>query len=88
MDPPSLSAVGYEADAITIRPRRPTVVFVITYNPKLPSISKIIGKHWRTMVRDPKLKNTFSQPPMVAFKLPANIRKILCHAKLLKGNFW
>ena len=25
------------------------VVFVVTYDPRLPSLSKIIGKHWRTM---------------------------------------
>ena len=58
------------------------VIFAITYNPKLPSISKIISKHWRTMVKDKKLSNTFKEPPMVAFKQPANLRKILCHAKL------
>ena len=58
------------------------VTFAVTFNPKLPSISHIIGKHWRTMTRDKKLLNTFNQPPMVAFKQPANLRKLLCHAKL------
>ena len=58
------------------------VTFAVTFNLKLPSISHIIGKHWRTMTRDKKLLNTFSQPPMVAFKQSANLRKLLCHAKL------
>ena len=34
------------------------------------------------MVKDKKLSNTFKEPPMVAFRQPANLRKILCHAKL------
>ena len=58
------------------------VMFAVTFNPKLPSIANIIGKHWRTMTRDTKLKNTFPEPPMVAYKQPPNIRKILCRAKL------
>ena len=57
-------------------------MFAVTFNPKLPSIANIIGKHWRTMTRDTKLKNTFPEPPMVAYKQPPNIRKILCRAKL------
>ena len=28
-------------------------VLAITYNPKLPSVSKIVQKHWKTMVKDP-----------------------------------
>ena len=65
-----------------IREKNNRVMFAVTFNPKLPSISKIITKHWRTMTRDKKLSNTFKQPPMVAFKQPPNLQKILCHAKL------
>ena len=38
--------------------------------------------NWRTMTCDTKLKNTFPEPPMVAYKQPPNVRKILCRAKL------
>ena len=65
-----------------VKPKVDRVMFAVTYNPKLPSISKIIVKHWRTMVRDKKLSNTFKEPPMVAFRQPQNLRSMLCHAKI------
>jgi ribosomal protein L31 len=58
------------------------VVLAVTYHPKLPSISNIIRKHWRTMTKDPKAKEMFPQPPMIAFKQPPNIKRKLCQAKL------
>ena len=73
---------GDQALTKVIREKNNRVMFAVTFNPKLPSISKIITKHWRTMTRDKKLSNTFKQPPMVAFKQPPNLQKILCHAKL------
>ena len=41
--------------------RRP--VFVVTFDPRLPSISRIVQKHWRTMTKDPYLKQVFDEPP-------------------------
>jgi hypothetical protein len=34
------------------------------------------------MTKDPRMINIFPKPPMVAFKQPSNLKKILCHAKL------
>lgn len=62
------------------------VVLAITYHPKLPSISKIILKHWRTLIKDPISKRIFQKPPMLAFKQPPNLGRILCRAKLPKNN--
>ena len=46
-------------------------VFVIQYDPRLPSISGIVKKHWRTMTSiDPKMKETFPFPPLVAYRVP------------------
>jgi hypothetical protein len=58
------------------------VVLALTFNPKLPSVSKIINKHWKTMTKDPNLCKIFKKPPMLAFKQPPNLRSMLCHAKL------
>ena len=58
------------------------VTFVVTYSPHFPSISNIIGKHWRTMVRNPEMKRIFEQPPMVAYKQPSNLKRVLCRARL------
>ena len=58
------------------------VVFVVTYDPRLPSIPKIVSKHWRTMVQDPRMKEIFSSPPLVAYKRPANIKDKLIRSKM------
>ena len=34
-------------------------VFVLTYNPTLPSLAKILKKHWKVMIKDPYLKRVF-----------------------------
>jgi desmoglein 4 len=62
------------------------VILAVQYHPKLPSISKIIVKHWRTMTRDIEAKDTFPKPPMVAYRQPPNLKSVLCRAKLPKGG--
>ena len=59
------------------------VVFVITYHPSLPSISKIVQKHYRTMIQsDPLMKETFPSPPIIAYKRPPTIKDKLIHSKV------
>ena len=60
--------------------RRP--VFPITYDPRLPSISGIIKKHWRTMTQDPYLAEVYPIPPLIAYKPPPNIKDKLIRAKI------
>jgi hypothetical protein len=62
------------------------VVLALTYHPKLPSVSNIIKKHWRTLSKDPIAKEIFPQPPMVAFKQPPNLKNKLCRAALPKSR--
>jgi hypothetical protein len=62
------------------------VVLAITFNPKLPSVSKITKKHWISMTKDPLMKKVFPLPPMLAFKQPPNSRKMLVRAKLPTEN--
>ena len=57
-------------------------VFVLSYNPALPSVSGILKKHWRVMTKDPYLKKVFPAPPMVAFRRAKNLRDKLIKAKL------
>ena len=58
------------------------VIFVLTFNPRLPSISNIMVKHWRTLTKDKKMLEIFPQPPMTAFRQPSNLKTLLCKAKL------
>ena len=58
------------------------VVFALTFDPRLPSISSIIHRHWRSMTLDPWMHEVFPAPPMVAFRRPTNLREKLVTAKL------
>jgi hypothetical protein len=59
------------------------LILTLTYNPKLPSVSRMIHKHWSTLDKDPKARLIFPKPPpMLAFKQPKNLKGLLCRAKL------
>lgn len=61
--------------------RRP--VFVVTWDPRLPSLLAINQKHWRTMTEmDPYLSEVFPQPPLIAFKRQKNIKDYTVRAKI------
>ena len=66
-----------EKSAVTRRP-----VFVLHYDPRLPSVTGIVKKHWRTMTQDPRLKEVFPAPPLEAFKRPQNIKEKLIRSKV------
>ena len=57
-------------------------VFVVRHDPRLPSVTKIVHKHYRSMVQDPYLAEVFPDPPLVAYTRPSNIRDKLIRAKL------
>ena len=57
------------------------VIMVLRFNPRLKSVSEIIKKHWISMTKDPILKKIFTDPPMLAFKQPPNLRSMLVRAK-------
>ena len=49
-------------------------VFVITYDPRLPSIVKIVHKHYRTMIKkDPRMKRVFPAPPLIALHVTREV---------------
>ena len=62
-------------------PRRP--VLVVTYDPRLPGITSMVNKHWRSMCReDPYLKEVFPKPPLVAYRRQKTTGNHLIRAKL------
>jgi hypothetical protein len=61
--------------------RRP--VFVVSWDPRLPSLSAITQRHWRSMVSQDKLmEDTFPEPPLIAYKRQKNIGDFLIRAKV------
>ena len=59
-----------------------TVPFVITYNPALPNISRIIHKHSNVLYSSGCCKNVFTDLSLVAYRHCKNISDILVRAKL------
>ena len=50
-----------------------TVPFVITYNPALPNISRIIHKHSNVLYSSGRCKNVFTNLPLVAYRRCKNV---------------
>ena len=57
-------------------------VFVVPYHPSLPSVPKIVNKHFRSMTINPHMKSIFPHPPLIAYKRPPNLRDMLIKAKV------
>ena len=57
-------------------------VFVITYDPRLPSVSNIFKKHHAILVEDPAMKKVFPEPPLTAYRRPQSLRDKLIKAKI------
>ena len=58
-------------------------VFAVTWDPRMPNLSKMQKKHWRSMTsQDPYLREAFPQPPLLAYKRQKNISDFLIRAKV------
>ena len=59
------------------------VAFPINFDPHLPNVNSILKKHHKAMIlRNDDLAKDFEKAPMVAYRQPANLRKLICRAKL------
>jgi hypothetical protein len=58
-------------------------VFAVTWDPRLPNLSRVQEKHWRSMVsQDSYLRDAFPEPPLIAYKRQKNLGDLLIRAKL------
>ena len=72
-----------EALKRVVRPKtseRP--VFVVKYDPRLPSVTQIVQKHWRSMVTNPQMAEVFPAPPLIAYTRPKTLKDHLIRAKV------
>ena len=61
---------------------------VFLYDRRLPNISAIMIKNWKTMLTDDsRLKKVFQEPPMVCFRRGKNLREEIVQAKLPPDRF-
>ena len=63
--------------------KKKTLTLTTPYDPRLPAISSIVAKHWRTMTgQDSHLREVFPEPPLRAYKRQTNLRGHLVRAKV------
>ena len=62
-------------------------VFMVSWDPRLASISDVTRKHWRVMSgQDPYLQEVFPEPPLVAYKRQTNIRDKVIKTRIPISN--
>ena len=58
-------------------------IFAVTWDPRLPNLSDLQMKHWRSMTsQDRYLGQVFKDPPLIAYKRQINIGDFLIKAKV------
>ena len=58
-------------------------VFVVSYEPRLPSLTQITTKHLRSMVsQDDYLESVYPEPPLISYRRKKNIRESIIRAKV------
>ena len=57
------------------------IPFVLTYHSELPSVRKIINDHWNILQTKSKLRKTYKERPLVAYRRPKNLRDLLVKAE-------
>ena len=74
----ALRIVIRKKEKINTRP-----VFATKFDPRLPSISNIQAKHWRSMTfNDQYMSEVFPEPPLTAYRRQKNLRDLLIRAKV------
>jgi hypothetical protein len=70
---------------VSRQPLNKRPVFVVLYDPRIPSLPYITRKHWRSMVSESDyLKSVFPEPPLISYKRQQNIKEKIVRAKVSK----
>ena len=65
------------------KPRPP---LILKFNRTPPNIKGIIDKHWHLLQISPKLRNTFQEKPIIAYKRNRNLKEIIGINKVLNNK--
>ena len=70
-----------------VRDSKKIFPFVLTYNPNLPSVNKLLNKHFHLLLSSPKLKELFPPNSIISsFRRSKNLKEILAPSKCRKGT--
>ena len=62
-------------------------VHAVTWDPRLPNLPQVQGKHWRSMtLLSPYMREVFPEPALVAYKRQQNISDFVITAKVPPGQ--
>ena len=64
------------------KPTNNRVPLVVTFDPSLPNLGKIVHNNFHLLSNDPTTAQIFTSPPLVSYRQPPNLRKLLTRAKL------
>ena len=73
-----------------VKPNSERVPLVVTYNPLAHKLKQIAKSLQYLLDEDPDTKEMFPAPPIIAYRQPANLKKILVKSKLteeVQGTF-
>ena len=82
----TLSEIHYEnrKEALQQKPSRGKTIlpFVTQYQPSVPSLKKLLMKHWQLIESQPLLRQIYKEPPIISYKRGRSLKDILVKAKL------
>ena len=70
------------------------IPMVVTYNPDLPPMRRIVSQRWNLLHEDERLKNLLKNRPIIAYRKPKNLKDLLVRSKFVyeqeeeKGCSW
>ena len=56
---------------------------VVTYNPDLPPLRKIVNQHWEIFEQDEKMNKIFEKRPLIAYRKPKKLKDLLIKSKFV-----
>ena len=62
------------------------VPFVLTFHPRLRSLGSVLKRHFHLLQTNDRLRKSFLEPPMVAFRRLKNLKDHLVHSGANKGE--
>ena len=62
------------------------IPMVVTYNPDLPPMRRIVNQRWNLLHEDERLKKVFNNRPITAYRKPKNLKDLLVRLKLFTSR--
>ena len=59
------------------------IPMVVTFNPDLPPMRRIVNQRWNLLHEDERLKKVFKNRPIIAYRKPKNLKDLLVRSKFV-----